>query len=330
LTESYFVPGRVNLIGEHTDYNEGLALPFAIDLGVSVEVRRRTDNQTWIDFAGGEAERIDVTSSPDLSVRMAAAVCRRAPRRGVTLSVTSTLPEGAGLSSSAAYIGALALALGVRGDLMTVARIMQQCEADVGSSVGLLDQIATLGGAAHAATFIDFANLTTELHTLPESWKFTVVHSEVDRVLAHSGYAERREECRQILTRIGSWKVLNVAALGNLPAPLRSRARHVVSENQRVRDFLTAMQNDDVVSAGQLLSDTHASLRDDFEVSLPVIDTLANELQSISGVHGVRLMGGGFGGCLLVLHDSQVDVSVPGHRTWTVEPSQGALSRLTD
>ncbi|MBU6232744.1 MAG: hypothetical protein KJS64_00660 [Acidobacteria bacterium] len=330
MTESYFVPGRINLIGEHTDYNEGLALPFAIDLGVTVEVHGRTDSQTWIHLDGGRAERIDVTDSSELSIRMAAAVCRRAPRGGVTLEVTSTLPDGAGLSSSAAYLGALALALGVRGDLLSMARFVQACEADVGSNVGLLDQIATLGGIAHAATLINFADLTTEHHPLPSSWRFTVMHSEVERVLSHTGYAERRMECQQIIERVGSWSTIDSASIRSLPAPLQARARHVVSENQRVHDFLVAMHTDDIVWAGQLLTQSHASLRDDFDVSLPAIDSLVETVTSLSGVHGVRLMGGGFGGCLLALHDAGVDISLPGHRTWSVEPSRGALTRLMD
>ena len=194
MSESYFVPGRVNLIGEHTDYNEGLALPFALHLGVTIDVATRNDQQTWIEFEGGSRARIDACDSTEQSLQMASAVFRRSPRRGIDLRVSSTLPMGAGLSSSAAYLGALALALGVRGTLLTMARFVQACEADVGSDVGLLDQIATLGASAQAASLIDFSELTVSHHPLPPSWRFTVVHSEVQRQLAHSGYADRRSE----------------------------------------------------------------------------------------------------------------------------------------
>ncbi len=329
MSESYFVPGRVNLIGEHTDYNEGLALPFALHLGVTIDVATRNDQQTWIEFEGGSRARIDVCDSTEQSLQMASAVFRRSPRRGIDLRVSSTLPTGAGLSSSAAYIGALALALGVRGTLLTMARFVQACEADVGSDVGLLDQIATLGATAQAASLIDFSELTVSHHPLPPSWRFTVVHSEVQRQLAHSGYADRRSECRAIYELVGSWSDLNLTSLNRLPSPLQQRARHIVTENQRVRHFVAAMAADHIITAGQILTESHASLRDDFEVSLPAVDALIDTIAVVPGVRGARLIGGGFGGCVLVLHEPNTEVAIPGHRSWSVEPSEGALGRIT-
>jgi galactokinase len=156
-----------------------------------------------------------------------------------------------------------------------------------------------------------------------------VVHSEVQRQLAHSGYADRRSECRAIYELVGSWSDLNLTSLNRLPSPLQQRARHIVTENQRVRDFVAAMAADHIITAGQILTESHASLRDDFEVSLPAVDTLIDTIAVVPGVRGARLIGGGFGGCVLVLHEPNTEVAIPGHRSWSVEPSEGALGRIT-
>ena len=330
MSESVFVPGRVNIIGEHTDYNEGLALAFAVDRGVRIDIDQRSDDETWLHLEGRAPYELGSTEPRELSLDMARAAWKRFPRSGVTLTVTSDLPDGAGMSSSAAYIGALCLALGARGSVLDLAQIVQSCESDVGSHVGLLDQIATLGGRDGAALLIDFARLEFEPVEIPSRWSFTVVHSETSRILAESGYAERRRECHEILQRIGSWSQLTQETLFTVPEDLRARARHIMTENQRVREMVACARRDDIELAGRLINESHASLRDDFAVSTREVDTLVSHLQERPDVHGVRIMGGGFGGCVVALHDHEHRVEVPGHRSWNVRPSDGGLRRVTN
>ena len=323
-----FVPGRINLIGEHTDYNAGLALPCAIDLGVRAEATLLESGPSLVtsDLFGTTA--ISADPSAPLYARMTQAVLDVLNyRQAVSISVTSTLPDGAGLSSSAAFLGAIYLALATTPpDLITAALDIQRAEALVGSHVGLLDPLATLGASKDSALLIDFATLTTESVPLPAHWGLSVVHSEVTRELSQSKYAERRAECDAARDLLGGWDLAaNYAAL---PSPLAERARHVWTENQRVRDFVDAARHDDIVRAGELINASHNSLSQDFDVSLPLIDELARELRGIAGVHGVRMMGGGFGGCLLVLHDEETRVEREGHRSWRVRPAPGGLARL--
>ena len=328
MNESYFVPGRVNIIGEHTDYNNGLSLAFAIDRGVRVVVTPRIDNATWLVLENHPAHEMGSNTTSHLSIAMAEAAWRRFPRAGVDVTVSSDLPDGAGLSSSAAYIGALCLAFGARGSLLDLARAVQSCEADVGSDVGLLDQIATLGGAESSALRIDFSHLSVEEVALPARWGFSVIHSEVPRALVDSAYRERRRECEEIKHTIGSWSELTDGTLTQLPLTLQPRARHVFTENRRVLVMMTCARTDDLEGAGALLNASHASLRDDFEVSTPVVDDLVARIQTLPGVHGARMIGGGFGGCILAVHEPGVSVTVSGHRSWSVRPSDGGLRYL--
>lgn len=323
-----FVPGRVNIIGEHTDYNDGLSLAFAVERGVRIEVRTRSDGATWLHLENQQPHEMGTAHAPNLSLAMADAVWRRYPRSGIDLEVTSDLPDSAGLSSSAAYLGALSLACGARGSLLDLARVIQACEADVGSNVGLLDQIATLGGERSSALLIDFSQNQIGSVPLPAHWAFTVMHSEVSRVLAESGYSQRRRECLEITQIAGSWADLTDDLLVGLPDSLRPRARHVLSENRRVTEMVDCANRDDIERAGQLLNESHASLRDDFAVSTPEVDQLVARVQVLHGVHGARMMGGGFGGCLIALHEPDVSVVLEGHRSWTVHPSDGGLRRL--
>lgn len=328
MNRNFFVPGRVNIIGEHTDYNAGLSLAFAVDRGVNVEVVERNDDETWIVLESGARFQCGSSAPNELSFQMAKAAWQRLPRPGVELRVTSDLPPGSGMSSSAAYLGALCLALGARGSVMDIAKLVQQCEADVGNHVGLLDQITTLGGEEASALLIDFSGIAFHPVAIPQDWEFTVVHSEVTRELAASGYQTRRRECEEIRTRLGSWSAVTNEMMTSLPETLARRAHHVVTENQRVTAFLSALTARDISAAGTLLNASHESLRDDFEVSIPEVDELVAQLQSTPGVTGARMMGGGFGGCIIVLHEPHTTVTVAGHRTWSVRPSSGGLRRL--
>ena len=322
-----FAPGRANIIGEHTDYNDGLALPMAIQLGVSVRHSPRSDDRVLLESEGHDAGFLDeVTEHSPNHLRLAASVARRFDVRGVTWMVSSTLPEGSGLSSSAAYLGALILASGHRGDFHDVARTMQELEGECGSHVGLLDQLAVLGTREGHAMRIDFSTMTTTDIALPASWAWTAVHSGEHRTLAETRYAERRAQCDFIANSLGPWRSLNKDDLAVLDdRQLQARARHVISETSRVDQMIDAMANSEIDRAGQLLNESHASLRDDFQVSTPGIDDLAAQLQATSGVYGARLVGGGFGGCLIVLHRDDIDLTATYRNAWRLRPGAGAL-----
>jgi len=322
-----FVPGRANIIGEHTDYNEGLSLPMAIQLGVTITVTLRDDSRVLLASDGYEAAFLDdVTADSPTHLRLGRAVADRFGVTGVEWHVTSTLPAGSGLSSSAAYLGALVLATDYRADTLTVARVMQEIEAACGSDVGLLDQLAVLHTQQDHALRIDFVdNLTSDV-PLPANWSWSAVHSGEHRSLAETRYAQRRSECDAIRAQLGPWRSLSLDDIGSLDDEiLVRRARHVVTETARVDEMIQAMAKGDIEMAGAILNASHASLRDDFAVSTPGIDALTHALQSTPGVYGARLMGGGFGGCLLVLHREGVSMEDIYPEAWRLVPSAGAL-----
>jgi galactokinase len=325
---TWFVPGRVNLIGEHTDYNDGLALAIAIDLGVTATVARISGAVSFVHSNEYGVWRSDEPASAPWQ-RQASAVLAAIPTESVSVTISSDLPVGAGLSSSAAYLGALALALGASGDLLAVARLLQRCESDAGSDVGLLDQLTTLGARSHHALFLDFAASSYRDVWVPTSMGLTVVHSGTNRSLGETRYVERRRESAEAARQLGGWSVANrgdVQRIGD--RVLRARARHVVSENERVLEMVRALANDDPQHVGSIVSESHESLRDDFDVSTAILDDLAEELCAQSSVFGARMLGGGFGGCVLAIHDPVRPPDVGGRRSWRVQPSSGAVERL--
>jgi len=328
LTKSNFVPARANLIGEHTDYNNGLSLPFSLDLGINLIVRPNN-----LDFVSLESDELGSWTSSEEAIsefqRQALAAIEETQAAGIHIELSSTIPIGAGLSSSAAYIGALCIALGGQRPLIEMAQMAQRCEARAGNNVGLLDQLATLGSSKGCALLIDFSDLSFEDVPLPPSVAFTAVHSGVARSLATSEYALRRSQCDRARDEMGGWSSATLDQVKGLSDPLlRARARHVITENQRVRDAVVACQSDDTRTLGRLISESHASLRDDFEVSLPVIDELVAHVESQGGVLGARIMGGGFGGCVLVAHEPGVIIEASGHRQWALRAESGAFERL--
>ncbi len=318
-----FAPGRVNLIGEHTDYNDGLALPFAIDAGVRVDATATGDQTIHAHAAdlvatdtymlGGEAP------SPGgwrAFVRGATAELAAAglPLRGASLEIEGTIARGAGLSSSAALEVALCLALLALADADVVppwplARICSRVENEwVGANTGLLDQLASLCGREHSAMRIDFRSGVIEPVPLRlDGWRLVTLDSGVRHSHAESGYNDRRRECGEACEALGisSLRELEPAMLDALPAPLDRRARHIYEENARVDACVEALSRGDLPAVGALLDASHASLRDLYEVSTPELDA-AVELLHAGGAAGARLMGGGFGGSVLGLlpHDA--------------------------
>lgn len=280
-----WAPGRINLIGEHTDYSGGLALPAAIQLGITVTVRARSDRLDLTSRAFGPAEPSSGWGRYAYAVAAELAELGLPPV-GLVADVDSTLPVGTGLSSSAALEVGIALALCAAADFdlppLELAQACRRAEARaVGVSCGILDQAACVLGEDGAAILLDCGTLEHRPVPVPDAAVLVVIDSGVSRELARSGYAQRRAE---------------------LEAGDPRRLRHVASENERVLAFAAALERGELVSAGRLLSESHASLRDDYEVSTPELDSIVEDAVA-NGAYGARLVGGGFGGSVLALFD---------------------------
>jgi galactokinase len=341
LKAAAFAPGRVNLIGEHTDYNQGLALPFAIGDGVTVSAGRTAseDRDRAIEAFAldlGQRDRIEpgpITAATGWRafVRGAAAELERTGVRlpGARLEITGTVPRGGGLASSAALevalcLTLLALADSPPADRLELAKLCSRIEHDwVGAQSGLLDQIAVLFATAGHATLIDFRSLAVSPVGLElAGHRLVTVDSGRARAHTESGYNERRGECERACTALGvsSLRDATLADTRRLPDPLARRVRHVVSENQRVRDAVAALMDGDPASLGPLLNASHASLRDDFEVSSAELERARDRLLA-DGARGARLIGGGFGGHVLALFGPDTE---PPSYARRVSPGPGA------
>jgi galactokinase len=336
-----FGPGRVNLIGEHTDYNDGLCLPFAIAAGVTVVA------------SDGPADRIEAHAldlgetdafaigDPDPGegwrafVRGTAAELERAGHalEGATLRIRGDVPRGSGLSSSAALEVALALALLAHSgrpepDRRDLARLCSRVENDwVGAQTGLLDQLAALFGQEGHAIRLDMRSLAVDPVAMDlGGWRFVTVDSGVEHAHAGSGYNARRHECAEAAAALGvdSLRDATPEAAARLPDPLDRRVRHVLAENARVDEAVAALDAEDLERIGALLDASHASLRDDYEVSVPEVDRTVERLRA-EGAAGARMVGGGFGGAILGLFPP--DASPPGD---AVEVAPGPAARLID
>ena len=302
----------MNLIGEHTDYNGGLALPFAIARGVTVSAEAVEGDRVVVEALDlGERDEFPSAEPQPLRGWQAFArgmVAELRPAGGLRLSIEGDLPRGAGLSSSAALSTALALALlGLGGremDRMELARVCSRVENEwVGSHAGLLDQLAVLFSREGEALRIDFTTL--ELSHAPldlGDWTLATLDSGLVHDNATSGYNERRSECARACELLGieSLRQTTAAAVAQLPEPLDRRVRYVLEENARVDAAVAALTRGDLLELGRLLDASHAGLRDLYEVSTPEVER-AVELMKGAGAAGTRLVGGGFGGSVLGL-----------------------------
>jgi galactokinase len=306
-----FAPGRVNLIGEHTDYNGGLSLPFAIHEGVTVSVGGDVGDENPF-VRGTIAElRAAGVSVPDVAV-----------------SIESNLPQGSGLSSSAALEVALCLALlgSSRDDMdrLEIAKLCSRVENEwVGAQTGLLDQIASLFGEAGHVMRIDFSSL--DVRQVPidlGGWTLATFDSGEEHSNAAGGYNERREECAEAASRLGVETLSEAGrdAAAALPDPLDRRALHVLDENERVDSTVEALAAGDLPALGELLDAGHASLRDQYDASTDAVEATVSRLTA-SGAAGARMMGGGFGGHVLALFEPGAELP-PGGRP--VVPGPGA------
>lgn len=320
-------PGRVNLIGEHTDYNEGFVLPFAIDrrtlvaLGVRDDRRVRVastfaDELAEIDLDALTPESLDGWSAYPLGVAWAlgehGADLSAVP--GVDLFIDSDVPVGAGLSSSAAIESAVAMALNdswrLGLDRPTLARVGQRAEnVAVGAPTGIMDQSASLLGAADHAVFLDCRSLVSELVPLglaEAGLAILVIDTGVKHAHATGGYGERRAACERGAAALGASSLRDLT-VDDLPRARQllddvtfRRVRHVITENQRVLDTVEVLRESGAAAIGGLLDASHRSMRDDFEISVPELD-LAVETAVAAGAIGARMTGGGFGGSAIAL-----------------------------
>jgi galactokinase len=286
MTRTFWAPGRVNLIGEHTDYSGGLVFPVALDRGIRLTVEA-THGPMELTSADGDVGRYADAMVAELEVLGRPAV-------NLAGRIESDLPIGAGLSSSAALEVALGLALCAVADFeidrIALAQVAQRAEhRATGVPCGIMDQAVSLLGREGHALLLDTGSLGWELVPLPPELRIVVIDSGVRRQLEHSGYAERRAELERGL------------AGATDPVALR-RVRHVHSENERVREVVEVLRSDpvDLGRLGELFREGHESLRDDFEVSIPELDLLVDRAYS-SGAVAARMTGGGFGGSIVAL-----------------------------
>lgn len=313
-----FAPGRVNLIGEHVDYNDGLVLPMPVAFGTAIAWAPSGDDTIEVraadfdlsDAFAASAPRRPATVDWSSYVRgMVAQMPGQVP--GMRMLVTGDLPRGAGLSSSASLCIAVGRAVdeatGSRTDATTLARRAQATEHEYAEvACGMMDQMAVAAGRAGEAMLLDCRDLAFEHRIIPEAWAVIVADSGVTRGLVDGEYNARRAQCEAAAAKLGvaSLRDADFAALdaARLPALEEKRARHVIGEIARVRDAAAALASKDLKSFGAILAEGHASLSDLFEVSVTAVDGLVERLQGLIGNEGgARLTGAGFGGSVVAV-----------------------------
>jgi galactokinase len=336
----YRAPGRVNLIGEHTDYNDGFVMPMALDRSTWVAAAARDDRRIVV-----RSRECDETVTIDLDHGRPEGLHKRSSRResraglqachwadyvrgvatllespGADMLIASDVPIGAGLSSSAALEVACGLALsdlaGIVPDLDALARVAQRAEHEyAGTLCGIMDQMIACHGRAGHVMRLDTRTLECLHLPLPSSVRVVVCNTMVAHELASAEYNARRADCeagvRALAARFPEIRALRDATLdqldaitGDVTAQVWRRCRHVITENDRVVRAAAALTRSDYVAFGALMGASHASLRDDYEVSCPELDCMAGIAADVDGVFGARLTGGGFGGCAIALVDA--------------------------
>jgi galactokinase len=324
-------PGRVNLIGEHTDYNEGFVLPMAIDYYVRVALSRRKDQH--LRFFSSDLQDRKRTSLSNLRFKkedrwanypkgiISILLNRGYDIGGLSFTVMGNVPIGVGLSSSAALEVATAYAvqklLGIEISGPELARLAQEAENSfVGVQCGIMDQFVSRMAQAGSAMFIDTRNM--EYRHIPINLltvKILITNSSVPRSLVDSEYNQRRAECEKCVSLLSARKsgrsLRDYSAadlrdsMGLIPETTRKRCLHVVEENERVREAEGALKKNDIVSFGKLMNRSHESLRDQYEVSCPELDWLVKRAWETEGVYGSRMTGAGFGGCTVTLIEEE-------------------------
>jgi galactokinase len=327
---NFRAPGRVNLIGEHTDYNAGFVMPAAINLSVYTRITPREDRKLQI-RSGNFADEVEIDLDDralkarghwsDYPVGVAATLERAGYRlRGARLEIHSEVPMGSGLSSSAAVEVSAACALTANSEVLIdrreLALLCQKAENEfVGARVGIMDQFVALFGEEQKALMLDCRSLEYKLLPVPQSIRLVICNTMVKHELASSAYNERRAQCEagvehlaQFLPQVEALRDVTLEDLerygSDLPEVVYRRCRHVVTENARVLAAAAALERSDLPSFGKLMAASHLSLRDDYEVSCRELDLMVELADGVEGVYGARMTGGGFGGCTINLVDS--------------------------
>ncbi len=315
-------PGRANLIGEHTDYNDGFVLPAAIDMATYVAASPRTDRIVTaesVNFEGSVSVDLDDREARPRTdwgkyVQGVALILETRGYRlpGADLLIASDIPLGAGLSSSAALEISVGFALArISGNTiaeMELSKIGQAAEHKyAGVRSGIMDQFVSVHGQAGRALFLDCRSLEWSAIQLPTGASFVICNTKTKHDLAEGEYNKRRTECENAAAMLGKtalrdFSVDDLENMGSqMPELLRKRARHVVTENARVLSAVSALKSGDLRKVGELINASHESLCEDFEVSCPALDTMVAISRRQPGVLGARMMGGGFGGCTINL-----------------------------
>lgn len=312
-------PGRVNLIGEWIDFNGGMVLPMALKRSVRLEMRHNNQEEDRVRSAQYADTAVFDCNAPARGhwsdyVRgsLQYARARGWIASGMDVTLSSDIPVGAGLSSSAATVVATlkAASQSVPGiDATTIALAAQQVENQfIGVPCGIMDQMAVAISKSGYALALDTRTHLHKLIEVPDSWTFAVIHSGIGRELADGRYRTRREECLRAADWLGVEYLCDgdLGALGRLPYPLAGRTQHVITEGRRSLMAIDALQSSDRRAFGRLMTESHLSLRDDFEVSVPSIDAIVADAIAL-GADGARITGAGFGGCLVCLLDTERD-----------------------
>lgn len=330
----YFAPGRVNIIGEHTDYNDGFVLPAALNINTIIAVKRREDTQfravsdafpnemqEWVFGQEGQSSRSPQWGDYLKGFSAAMAIAGLSPK-GIDLAIVSNVPLGAGLSSS----GALEVAFGtavndisqIKLSPLAIAQLAQRGENDyVGCACGIMDQMISALGQQDHALLIDCLDLDSEAICIPEDLSLIIINSNVKRDLAGSEYNLRREQCEQVAAhfQLDTLRHLDLNTLNAKKEQLSDvcyrRAKHVISENRRTQNAAWALESGDIRQLSHLMAQSHLSMRDDFEITTPEIDFLVDIIAKVVGDKGgVRMTGGGFGGCVVALVEHNITDAV--------------------
>ncbi len=342
LTKKVICPGRVNLIGDHTDYAHGLAMPVAINLFTQAEFYSNEKSnflnvttETIVDQEPTiEKLRLDFNNI-EISNRLAKFIASAVDVLGVTptgsLRITSTLPIGAGLSSSASFVIALLLSFKDLDLDLHLAKLAQDVEHKATSAAtGLLDQLAIIFAKKGTASLINFSDNSMENIRIPEDLQILIIHSGIERQLSNSNYTLKVNAVQLIEERYGKLNEMLPTDANAITDPeLKQIARHIVSENRRVIEYSEALMANDVGALKEIISQSHNSLSRDYSVSLPEIDHLVSAVNSIEGVIGARLTGGGYGGCIVALTQKeqldQSEILNLQQPTWFIESADAPI-----
>ncbi|MCL1143205.1 galactokinase [Shewanella gaetbuli] len=324
-------PGRVNLIGEHTDYNDGFVLPSAINFATVVAASPREDNRVRVisvDYDNAEDEFLiddNISQSTQTWANYIRGVVKHLRLRGLTFNgadivVSGNVPQGAGLSSSAALEVVIGLTFTSLFDLpltpQDIALNAQQAENQfVGCNCGIMDQLISAQAEKDHALLIDCRSLETAPVMIPDNWRILIINSNKKRGLVDSEYNTRRQQCEEAAAFFGVKALRDVSfsefeqRKPGLDPITAKRARHIITENQRTLDAAEALRQNNMPALQRLMAESHASMRDDFEITAPEVDALVDIMKTAVGdLGGVRMTGGGFGGCVVsILPENMIE-----------------------